>query len=312
MPDGAAAVDLGGSWIRAGVVGPDGTVREVLRAPTPQAGPEAVAQVITNLVRQLGPLPPGRVGVAVPGPLNVREGTVYEPPNLRGWKNVPVQRILEERLGRPVVLENDANAAALGEWWQGAGVSSRHLVYITVSTGVGGGLVLDGKLYRGASGMAGEIGHMVVDPDGPVCSCGRPGHLEGIASGPAIARWTEERLREGRDSVLAGREALSSREVAEAAERGDGLAREAFRRAGRSLGLVVAGLLNLLNPEVVVIGGGVARAGRWLFDPLLEAVRQATLTQPWQVARIVPAALGDHAGLVGAAYLAMKGGGIDG
>lgn len=312
MPDGAAAVDLGGSWIRAGVVGPDGAVREVLRAPTPQAGPEAVAEGITALVRQLGPLPLGRVGVAVPGPLNVREGVVYEPPNLPGWKNVPLRRMLEERLGRPVVLENDANAAALGEWWQGAGVSSHHLVYITVSSGVGGGLVLDGKLYRGAEGMAGEIGHMVVDPDGPVCSCGRPGHLEGIASGPAIARWTEERLREGRASVLAGRQALSSREVAEAAERGDGLAREAFQRAGRSLGSVVAGLLNLLNPEVVVIGGGVARAGRWLFDPLLEAARQASFTRPWQVARIVPAALGDHAGLVGAAYLAMEGGGIDG
>lgn len=306
MSHGAVAVDLGGSWIRAGVVGPDGAVREVLRVPTPQAGPEAVAEAIAHLVRQLGPVPPGRVGVAVPGPLSVREGVVFEPPNLRGWRDVPLQRMLEERLRRPVVLENDANAAAMGEWWKGAGAGSRHLVYVTVSTGVGGGLVLDGKLYRGASDTAGEIGHVVVEPDGPLCSCGRPGHLEAVASGPAIARWTLERLREGRASVLAGKEALSSRDVAEAAERGDGLAQEAFQRAGRYLGLAVAGLLNLLNPEVVVIGGGVARAGRWLFDPLLQAAREASFDRPWKAARIVPAALGDHAGLVGAAYVAME------
>jgi len=306
VPDGAVAVDLGGSWIRAGVVSGEGTVREVVRAPTPPAGPEAVADAIAALVRQLGPLPPGRVGVAVPGPLSPREGVVYEPPNLQGWRDVPLQRMLEERLGRAVVLENDANAAALGEWWKGAGAGSRHLVYVTVSTGVGGGLVLDGRLYRGASETAGEIGHVLVDPDGPVCSCGRPGHLEGVASGPAIARWVSERLREGQPSVLAGRESLSAREVAEAAERGDRLAQEAFQRAGRYLGLAVAGVLNLLNPEVVVIGGGVARAGRWLFAPLMEAARQASFQRPWRAVRILPAALADYAGLVGVARLAME------
>ncbi|MDR5675949.1 MAG: ROK family protein [Armatimonadota bacterium] len=312
MAQAAVAVDLGGTWIRAGRVSPAGAVMEAVRVPTPQTGPEAVADAIGELVRRLGPLPPGRVGVAVPGPLSVREGVVFEPPNLKGWRDVPLRGMLEERLGRPVVLENDANAAAVGEWWCGAGRGSRHLVYVTVSTGVGGGLVLDGRLYRGATDTAGEIGHVLVDPEGPVCSCGRRGHLEGIASGPAIARWVHERIREGRPSVLATGRPFSAREVAEAAEAGDALAREAFERAGRYLGWTVAGLLNLLNPEVVVIGGGVARAGRWLFDPLREAAREASFERPWQAARIVPAALGDRAGLVGAAYVAMEEGGISG
>lgn len=312
MAQAAVAVDLGGTWIRAGRVSPEGAVMEAVRVPTPQTGPEAVADAIGELVRRLGPLPPGRVGVAVPGPLSVREGVVFEPPNLKGWRDVPLRGMLEERLGRPVVLENDANAAAVGEWWCGAGRGSRHLVYVTVSTGVGGGLVLDGRLYRGATDTAGEIGHVLVDPEGPVCSCGRRGHLEGIASGPAIARWVQERIREGRPSVLATGRPFSAREVAEAAEAGDALAREAFERAGRYLGWTVAGLLNLVNPEVVVIGGGVARAGRWLFDPLREAAREASFERPWQAARIVPAALGDRAGLVGAAYVAMEEGGISG
>lgn len=311
MTDGAVAVDLGGSWIRAGWVSAGGEVGEVVRAATPQTGPEAVVDAVAELVARVGPTT-GPVGVAVPGPLSVRDGVVFEPPNLRGWKEVPLRRMLEERLRRRVVLENDANAAALGEWWRGSGRGSRHLVYVTVSTGVGGGLVLDGRLYRGASDTAGEIGHVVVDPAGPVCSCGRRGHLEGIAAGPAIARWTEEQLRAGRASVLAGRQGLSAREVAEAADAGDELAQEAFRRAGRYLGWAVAGLLNLLNPEVVVVGGGVARAGRWLFDPLREAAREASFPRPWQVARIVPAALGDRSGLVGAAYVAMQGGGESG
>ncbi|MCS7236057.1 MAG: ROK family protein [Armatimonadota bacterium] len=308
MTGGTVAVDLGGSWIRAGVVSPQGEVVDVLRAPTPQTGPEAVVEAIARLVERLPPVP-GKVGVAVPGPLSVRDGVVFEPPNLHGWKDVPLQRMLQERLGRAVVLENDANAAGLGEWWRGAGRGSRHLVYLTVSTGVGGGLVLDGRLYRGATDTAGEIGHVVVDPAGPVCSCGRRGHLEGIASGPAIARWAEEQIRQGRESLLAARTRFSAREVAEAAEAGDGLAQEALGRAGRYLGWAVAGLLNLLNPEVVVVGGGVARAGRWLWDPLRQAAREASFDRPWRAARIVPAALGDRAGILGAAYLATQEGG---
>jgi len=302
------AVDLGGTWVRAGRVSPDGEVGASLRVATPQSGPQAVVETIAAAVRELleGGRP-GRLGVAVPGPLSVREGVVFKPPNLHGWGEVPLRAMLQDRLGCPVVLENDANAAALGEWWRGSGRGSRHMVYVTVSTGVGGGIILDGALYRGASDVAGEVGHVVVDPAGPVCPCGRVGHLEGIAAGPAIVRWVEGRLREGAPSTLRGHHPLTAEDVAAAAWRGDRLAREAFERAGRYLGWAVGGLLNLLNPEVVVVGGGVARAGAVLFEPMLEAARATAFPRAWEAARVERAALDDRAGLVGVAYLALQG-----
>ncbi len=304
---GIVAVDLGATWIRAGRVSPDGQVHVDFRVATPQQGPQAVIEVIAGAVHKLlqGGRP-SRLGVAVPGPLSVREGVVFEPPNLHGWGEVPLRAMLEDRLGCPVVLENDANAAALGEWWRGAGRGSRHMVYITVSTGVGGGLVLDGALYRGATDVAGEIGHVFVDPTGPVCSCGRVGHLEGVAAGPAIVRWVEERLRNGEPSFLRGQQPLTAERVAGAAQQGDRLALEAFQRAGRYLGWAVGGLLNLLNPQVVVVGGGVARAGAVLFDPMLEAAKATAFPAAWQAARVAQAALDDRAGLVGLAHLVLQ------
>jgi glucokinase len=305
------AVDLGGTWVRAGQVSPTGEVRASLRVATPQAGPQAVVDAIAGAVRELlGGRPPGRLGVAVPGPLSVREGVVFEPPNLHGWGEVPLRAMLQDRLGCRAVLENDANAAALGEWWRGAGRGSRHMVYVTVSTGVGGGIILDGALHRGASDVAGEVGHVVVDPAGPVCPCGRVGHLEGIAAGPAIVRWVEERLQEGATSSLRGHHPLTAERVAAAAHEGDRLALEAFERAGRYLGWAVGGLLNLLNPEVVVVGGGVARAGAVLFEPMLEAARATAFPRAWEAARVERAVLDDHAGLVGVAYLALQGDGL--
>ncbi len=306
------AVDLGGTWVRAGRVGSDGQVRGSLRVATPQAGPQAVVEAIAGVVCELleGGRPE-RLGVAVPGPLSVRDGVVFQPPNLHGWGEVPLRAMLVERLGCPVVLENDANAAALGEWWKGAGQGSRHMVYVTVSTGVGGGLILDGTLYRGASDVAGEIGHVMVDPAGPVCPCGRVGHLEGISAGPAIVRWVEGRLQEGEPSTLRGQQPLTAERVAAAAQNGDRLALEAFQRAGRYLGWAVGGLLNLLNPEVVVVGGGVARAGAVLFEPMLEAARATAFPRAWEAARVDRAVLDDQAGLVGVAYLALRAQGVD-
>ncbi len=306
------AVDLGGTWVRAGRVGSDGQVRGSLRVATPQAGPQAVVEAIAGAVYTLleGGRPE-RLGVAVPGPLSVRDGVVFHPPNLHGWGEVPLRAMLVETLGCPVVLENDANAAALGEWWKGAGRGSRHMVYVTVSTGVGGGLILDGTLYRGASDVAGEIGHVMVDPAGPVCPCGRVGHLEGIAAGPAIVRWVEGRLEQGEPSALRGQRPLTAERVAAAAQNGDRLALEAFQRAGRYLGWAVGGLLNLLNPEVVVVGGGVARAGAVLFEPMLEAARATAFPRAWEAARVDRAALDDQAGLVGVAYLALRAQGVD-
>lgn len=302
------AVDLGATNVRVGLVDQGGTVVLSARRPTPQEGPGAVVEAIADLTREVAAKAgrrADRVGVGVPGPLDVAEGIVDEPPNLRGWRRVPLRAMLEARLGLPVVLENDANAAALGEWWKGAGQGSRHLLYITWSTGIGGGLVWEGRLYRGASGTAGEIGHIVVDPDGPLCPCGRRGHLEGIAAGPAIVRAAREAMARGEPSALRHLAAFTAEEVAAAARAGDPLSRRVFEHAARMVGLVVGGMLNLLNPEVVVIGGGVARAGEVAFEPLREAARSVAFDGPFRSARIVPAALGDDAGLVGAAYLAI-------
>jgi glucokinase len=304
-------VDLGGTKVLVGLVDDSGTVADTELRPTPQSGPEAVVEAIADAVEAVARRnrqSPERVGVGVPGPLSIREGVVFEPPNLRGWRKVPLREMLERRLQRRVVLENDANAAACGEWWRGAGRGARHVLYVTVSTGIGGGLILEGRIYRGASDTAGEIGHTVVDPNGPVCPCGRVGHLEGIAAGPAIARWVRGAIAAGRRSALAGLDDCTAEDVAGAAAAGDGLAREAFARAGRYLGYAVGSMFNLLNPEVVVIGGGVSKVGDLLFAPLVEAAQQTAFEVPFRAARIVPAALGNEVGVVGAAYVALQDG----
>jgi glucokinase len=302
-------VDLGATKILTGIVHDSGRVEATVLAQTPQTGPEAVVEAIAKSVEAVTArtgLRPRRAGVGVPGPLTVGKGVVFEPPNLRGWKNVPLRELLAPRLGVPVVLENDANAAACAEWWVGAGRGTRHMLYITVSTGVGGGLILDGQIYRGASDTAGEIGHVVIDPSGPVCPCGRRGHLEAIAAGPAIVRWVREQVALGRSTTLADHVRMGAEHVAAAAEADDELAREAFTRAGRYVGYAVGSMLNLLNPEIVVIGGGVARSGELLFRPMIEAARETAFEVPHRAARIVPAALGDEVGVVGAAYVALQ------
>jgi|FaiFalDrversion3_1042247.scaffolds.fasta_scaffold01143_2 glucokinase len=309
MEEWVLAVDLGATNVRVGLVNAQGQVAVTVRTPTPQEGPEAVVETIAKLVEEVrvrARRVPDRMGVGVPGPLSVEEGIVHAPPNLPGWREVPLRALLEGRLGLAVVLENDANAAAVGEWWRGAARGARHVLYITWSTGIGGGLIVDGRLYRGASDTAGEIGHLTVDPLGPLCPCGRRGHLEGIAAGRAIARAAREALGRGEPSVLGGQPEITARMVAEAARNGDALARRVLERAAGMMGLAVGSMLNLLNPEVVVIGGGVARSWDLVEGPLVEAARRSAFAVPFQAARIVPGALGDDAGLVGAAYIALQ------
>ncbi|MCS7172918.1 MAG: ROK family protein [Armatimonadetes bacterium] len=302
-------VDLGATNLRVGLVDSTGELVATLRVRTPQEGPKAVVEAIARLVEELRPRTremPRRMGVGVPGPLSVTEGIVHAPPNLPGWQEVPLRALLEERLGLAVTLENDANAAAVGEWWRGAARGARHVLYITWSTGIGGGLIVDGRIYRGASDTAGEIGHVTVDPLGPLCPCGRRGHLEGIAGGRAIARAAREALARGEPSGLAAVEEITAREVAEAARGGDPLARRVLERASWMMGLAVGSMLNLLNPEVVVIGGGVARSWDLVEGPLVRAAREAAFEAPFRAARILAAALGEGAGLLGAAYVALQ------
>jgi glucokinase len=238
------------------------------------------------------------------------EGVVVSPPNLPGWKEVPLRDLLEKRLEIPTFLENDANAAALGEHCFGAGRGSKQMIYITVSTGIGGGFILDGKLYHGADGVAAEIGHMTILPHGPHCGCGNQGCLEALASGTAIAREGRALLLRGlptRIAELANQDpkAVSAKLVAEAAQLGDPRAEEIIHKAMDYLGIGVANLVNLLNPELVVIGGSLTKLGETLFDPVRHAINRRTFPIAAGRVQVVPAELGGRAGVCGAAAVAI-------
>lgn len=322
MTSHVLAVDIGGTKILTALVADHGTIVARRRVETPDLGVEAVLQVIaasaTQVMADAG-MPKDQllaVGVDAPGPLNPREGIVFEAPNLVGWRNVPLGRLLAERLALPVFVEHDATAAALGEWWIGAGRGVHDLIYITVSTGIGGGIIIGDRLVHGASGTAGEVGHMTIDVDGPACPCGRStGCLEVLASGTAIARMAREAVAAGRRTSLlqmAGGdpEAIGAQHVEAGARAGDPVAVEIFNRAATYLGVGVANLLNLFNPQRVIIGGGVSKAGDLLFGPVRRVATARAFERPGRDAEIVPAALGDDVGAVGAAAVALQRSGI--
>jgi glucokinase len=228
-------------------------------------------------------------------------------PNL-GWANLPLRDLIMERVGLPATLDNDANCATLGEWWTGAARGGRNVVGITIGTGIGGGLILDGRLYHGSADMAGEIGHTTIDSNGRRCKCGNYGCLEAYTSGPAIAdraREALDALQEDETSLLAvmvnGRlDRITAQTVYEASDRGDALAREVVKDTARFLGAGIANLLNTFNPDVVVIAGGVTQAGDALFEPLNAEVRKRAFRPAVEACRIVPGTLPGTAGVVGA------------
>jgi len=311
-PDPAplVGVDLGGTLIRAAVATGPASHGEPVRLPTPAAAPpETVLDAVAAAVRKAthGVQPAG-VAIGIPGPLDPAAGVVHAAPNMHGWQDVPVRQLLEERLGCPVAIQNDARLATFAEWVAGAGQGTRHMIFITVSTGVGGGLVIDGELVAGAAGTAGEVGHIMVDIDGPVCGQGHKGCLEGSASGTAIANRARALVAAGESSTLASLPAaqLDARAVADAAEAGDALAMRIYHDAARALGLALGGLVNLLSPEVVVVGGGLINAGDLLLSPMHQAVGEIAFAAPLARCRIVPAALGTDAGLVGAVAWAVR------
>lgn len=311
-------VDIGGTAIKAGVVDEGGRIVEKREIPTAtHEGPDRVLERLVDLIRQLKAVAEaagaavGGVGVGVPGPdLDVERGVVIHAVNL-GWKNVPLRdRLVAGLSGLPVAVNNDANLAALGEAWVGGGRGAQDLLVITVGTGVGGGVVIGGRVHHGADGLAGEIGHVTVRPEGGHrCNCGKTGCLETEASATAIIREATAAAQSGRSArlaeALAQNGALTARDVVEAAQAGDGVAQAILAHAGQTLGLALANAANLLNPERIVVGGGVSHAGELLFAPLREAYR--TYALPTVAKRpVVPAELGNDAGLIGAARLAMQ------
>ena len=308
-------VDLGGTKIAFGLVDTAGRVIHQLVVPTrPEDGTSTVIGRIVGGIDEVAGLAGGRgvirgIGIAAPGVLDVQAGRVIFAPNLH-WRDVPVCETLRRELKLPLFLENDANAAALGEKYFGAGQGIDDLLYITISTGIGGGLILGGQVYRGCHGNAGEIGHMVLEPEGPVCGCGNRGCWEAVASGRAIASRAAERIAAGQPSALGevlrrGRE-LTAVDVAAAAQAGDGLAREILRTTVRYVGLGVASLVTVFDPEMVILGGGVSRIGDSLLCTVTEVVRQRTLPTAGGDVRIVLSALQDAAGVVGAAAVAFS------
>jgi len=307
------AIDIGGTKLAAGIVDAGGDILARGEVPTLAAeGPERVLERIVRLAKDVLGRPgiPAetihRIGIGCAGPVDRQAGLILNPPNLPGWVRVPLVEHIEKALGRPAVLENDANAAALGEFRYGAGKGARSLVYLTVSTGIGGGIILDGKIWHGLKDGAGEVGHMTLLPDGPVCGCGNRGCLEALASGPSIARRAREALGTGRPSRLREIRDVTAADVVRLVQEGDAVAAEVWNETVGYLGLGVAAVITILAPERVVIGGGVARAGDPLFEPLRREVRRRVKLVAVESVPILPAALGRDVGILGAAAVALE------
>jgi len=248
------------------------------------------------------------VGVGVPGPVITEAGMVVAPPIMPGWDHFPIRAALENMWGCPVTLNNDAELGALGEWAYGAGRGERNIAYIKVGTGIGAGLILNQQIYGGTTGAAGEIGHITIEENGPLCNCGNRGCLEAFAGGYAIAREAQAMILSGKRTLLAEipSERLNAREVANAARRGDLHAQEILRRAGTHIGVALASLVNLFNPSMIVIGGGVAEAGDILTTPIRDAVRERAMRASAQSVRITTAMLGRRSVLIGATVQAIN------
>lgn len=310
MTGTALAFDLGGTDLRAAIVSRDGVVRQSLTVPTRAGdGVEAVLSQMTDLADRLLAHRSAEilgVGVGAPGPLDPAAGLMIAPPTLAGWQNVPIAALLAERLGLPVVLDNDANVAALAEWKHGAGRGFGTVLFVTVSTGIGGGVVTGGQIFHGSRGLAVEIGHMTISENGPPCFCGSVGCFEALASGTALGRFGAVAARLPGGACIAAAQAgigrPGARAVIEAARRGDAAAQALVAQEARWLGIGLTNLLHLFSPDVVVIGGGLANA----FDLLIDGIRGVIRTRAMPAYRdvtIARSALGPAAGLVGAADL---------
>jgi glucokinase-like ROK family protein len=249
------------------------------------------------------------IGVDVPGPIVAEAGIVLAPPIMPGWDRYPIRETLEKSWKRPVALTNDAEAGALGEWAFGAGRGECDLAYIKVGTGIGAGLLLDGKIYRGATGSAGEIGHLTMIENGPLCNCGNNGCLEALAGGQAIARQAQEAVLRGERTALSSMNLsgkITAQDVASAAQRGDLVAQRIVSEAGSHLGVALAGLVNLFNPGMVVVGGGIAQIGDLFLQPVRNAVMRRSLPAAARTVKITTAILGHRSSSIGAAVEALS------
>jgi glucokinase len=313
MPDYYLGIDLGGTDIKLGIVDESGRIIRSGKNPThAELGPDGVLSNIARHARDLidSGHPVKAIGMACPGPLNSREGIVYETPNLSGWKNVPAKSILQDKLQLPVALINDANAAAYGEWWVGAGREVDTMIMFTLGTGVGGGIVINDELYTGPDDTAAELGHMIINFEGPQCACGNYGCIEAYASATAIRREVKKAFAEGVQTKIqipeGAEDDFGARVVYDAAMEGDPFAIELFRKVGHYLGIAAASMINAFNPEMICYGGALSNAEQFIFEPLRQTALANSFETPGKRAKIVKATLGNDAGIIGAAALAVK------
>ena len=313
MNQWVVGIDLGATKVAMGLVDPSDRIVAHSKFPTDaERGPAAAADRMAQAIREMEAAIPSRcgiagVGVCSPGPLDHRTGIIIDPPNLTGWKNVPFQRLLSERVNAPVWLEHDAKASALGEFHFGAGRGAASMTYIVVGTGVGAALIMDGQLYRGPHNSAGEVGHITIDPQGEWCSCGSRGCVETFMSGPWLARRFQKALdRENcpEDSRPSG--PITGELVTRLAKLGNPLALEVLQMAGEALGTAIASIAMLIDIDLYVIGSSVAKAGDLLFEPARRAVPQHAHRSVASRVRIVASELADDGPILGCAWLARQ------
>jgi glucokinase len=316
-------VDLGGTFIKTALITLQGDIVKKVEIPSEkESGPERVINNICTSI-QLAVKEAGQIfdqvqgiGLGTPGPLNTQKGIVCNAVNIPGFINIPLRDVIQERFGIPAYLENDANAAGYGEYWKGAGRGSSLMVAYTLGTGVGGGIIIDGKLIRGANDSGGELGHMTIVPDGEMCSCGNRGCVEAYASATFLVKHTSAKLKKGCPSLLTKwleeGKILTAKLIDEARRAGDAFSAEMLQGVGYYLGLGVANVVSALNPDVVVVGGGMMKAGEIILEPVRREVQKRTFREHYEHLRIVAAELGNDAGVIGAAGLALERAGIRG
>jgi len=315
----AIGVDIGGTNIRAVIVNNKGKIINSLKVSTlAQQGKEATIKRIIETIHQIiiqskiSPDELSGIGIGAPGPLNGKTGIISFAPNLPGWKNVPLRKILEDEFRMKVILENDANAAAWGERSFGVARGINNLACFTLGTGIGGGVIIDGSIYHGADYGAGEFGHMTVNKDGPRCNCGKYGCLEAYSSATGIKNRLKDRIREGVQSKFLNLdkvrsvESISLRSIFEAAYQGDELVRSIVEEAIVYLGIAIANIANILNPQMVVLLGGISNEGDRLLIPLREEIKKRTLDTHYRFLKVVLGELGDQAGVMGVAALTLN------
>ena len=301
------AVDIGGTHMRAAAY-TQGKLEPIKHKKIPTLASEPGG--LDRLIRVIEDVWPkndsvSAIGLGSPGPLDPHTGYLLAPPNNPEWHNFPLAPNVEKHFGIKTYLDNDANLAGLGEYRYGAGMGHHHVLYITVSTGIGAGVITDDRLLQGFHGLAAELGHCIIDPNGPPCSCGFNGHLEAFSSGPAIVKYVIGELEAGASSLLKKGKNMTARDVSEAAQKGDELAIKAYQRAGEYLGIGVASFLHAFDPSIVIFGGGVSQVGKLLFDPFETSLKKRVFHPRYLEGLVITQAqLGDDAGLLGARALA--------